>query len=204
VERHAKLTRHDLKHARQYYNSWTPDWARKYLDGARNQVGKCRRFLPHLTGFDRAYEIGVGPGFLLKLLTDVHGVAIRGCDVGPDEALVFHAMHEELGIAELVQVHRVRPRQEIPIVEGSEALLAFKTFFCETYTVADYRWLLDHCRERLSGDKQVILLLNACCFDVDGVQAFFMGRAEFPLLDPNISPSQQHWDNRTFCRVRLA
>ncbi len=196
------LRRSDPHSAKRFLASWNPNWAKKYLHNAEAKVRKWRRFFPHLAGVRQAYEIGVGPGYLFRLLMDVYGVQLSGCDVEPGHTLVFEALRQELGIAHLVETHRVRPRREIPITEGSEAMLAFLTSFCETYSVADYRWLLDHCRERLSGDKQVLILFNARCFEVDGVQQFFQRNAEFPLLGEHQAASKPH--AAAFCRVRLA
>ena len=198
-----RLRDEDPRRAASFERRLNPDWAHKYLDLAAMQVRKWPMFMPHLTGFSRGYEIGVGPGYLFRLLMEVRGTEMRGCDVDPARAVVFRELRREFGITDLVDIHKVEPRQEIPIAEGSDALLAFFTSFCECFSLDDYRWLFDHCRERLSGDKQVFLLLNPRCYDAAGLDAFLRRHAEFPLLDRTRPEAEQRHRTRAFCRLSL-
>ncbi len=200
----AHLEAVDPERAKHFISRLTPELKAKHLDAARFQIGKWGKFLPHLTGVTRSYEIGVGPGYLLKLMILVHGTKATGCDLDPSHAKVFELLWKELGVADLVEIHRVRRRRPIPVPDGADAVLAFSTTFNEGYTLADHQWFVDHLRERLVGEKQVFMLFNTRCFEHEGVREFYSGIADFPLLDPSRAAQVQHWDSQAFCRLRLA
>ncbi len=201
----AELKRSDPEEARRFYRSWTPTWAAKYISNASGQINKLSGFLPYFTGVRQAYDVGVGPGFLARLLMDAQGVRLFGCDVEPGGTLVFEELRKELGLEQCVQIHTVQPRQPIPIPEGCDTLIGFRASFSEGYTPADYQWLFDHCRERLTGDKRVVWLLNSASYEVEGVKDFFLRRAEFPLWDSTI-PEAMHKQRveSLFCQLSLA
>ncbi len=205
IEAHyERLWSEDPKRAERFWLRLTPEWKDKYLDRAQGHIRKWKQFMPHLDGFASAYEIGVGPGSLFALLRELKGVAMRGCDTDPDETVVFRELRREIGIADLVDNHAVRRRQPLPLPEGAEAVLGFYTTFSRKFSVEDWQWLLDFCRERLAGDKLILLVPNPKSFGREGVNEFFRKRAEFPLRDPKVPEERQLWHERAFLRLSLA
>lgn len=203
--RYEELQRKTPVPARKFRENWTPQWADKYLVNAPAQIHKNTRFLRYFAGSSQVFDVGVGPGFLMKLLIEAQGLRVFGCDVESGKTLVFDELRKELGLEPFVQTHRVRPRQPIPIPEGCDTLMAFRASFCDFYTTADYDWLFDHCRERLVGPKRIVLLLNGRSYEVEGVKDYFRRRAEFPLWDPSI-PEAMHGSRveSLFCQLSLA
>ncbi|HEY5411347.1 MAG TPA: sulfotransferase family 2 domain-containing protein [Caulobacteraceae bacterium] len=205
IEAHYEhLLRTDPEGAADYHRRLTPMWKDKYLDRAPEHIAKWAELLEHLDGFRQGYEIGVGPGSLFRLLTDLKQVAMRGCDTEPDETIVFRELRKQLGIAELVDAHAVQRRTPMPIAEGTDALLGFYTTFSKDFSVPDWEWLFDYCRERMVGDKLVYLIPNPKSYNQDGVAAFFRQRAEFPLLDIPTPGRAKQWHEKTFLRLSLA
>lgn len=178
--------------------------AYKYVAEAHGHIHKWTSyFLPYMNSVRSAYELGVGPGYLLKFMADVYGTQIRGCDLAQSKNLVFAAVREQLGISKLVDEHEIKPRRPIPIPDGCEAVLGFWTVFTERWTVSDHAWFLDYCRERLSGNKRVFLLFNARNYDdAPDVRCFYAARAAFPLQDAAGCDLAVR-DKRAFCIVDL-
>ena len=199
-----QLLRTDPEQAADFQRRLTPEWQDKYLDRASDHIVKWAELLPHLTGFRHGYEIGVGPGSLFRLLTDLKGVTMRGCDTDPEEAIVFRELRKQIGIDTLVDAHPVQRREPIPFRDGTDALLGFYTTFSRKFSVADWEWLFDFCRERMTGDKLVFLIPNPKSWGREGVEEFFRRRGEFPLLDPAIPIRGQLWHQQVFCRLSLA
>lgn len=199
-----QLLRTDPERAADFRRRLTPEWKDKYLDRASDHIVKWAELLPHLTGFRRGYEIGVGPGSLFRLLTDLKCVTMRGCDTDPDEAIVFRELRKQIGIDALVDAHPVQRREPMPLREGTDALLGFYTTFSRKFSIADWEWLFDFCRERMTGDKLVFLILNPKSWGREEVEEFFRLRGEFPLSDPAIPIRDQLWHQQVFCRLSLA
>ena len=199
-----ELRRTDPAKAEDFWERLTPEWKDKYCDRAGEHIAKWREFMPHLDGFAQAYEIGVGPGSLFRLLTDLKGVRMWGCDADPEHSIVFRELRKEVGISDRVDNFPVQRRTPVPIPEGTEALMGFYTTFSRKFSVQDWEWLLDFCRERLVGEKWIVMLPNPKSFGREGVAEFFRRKADFPLLDPKVPEESQLWHNRVFCRFRLA
>lgn len=204
IEAHLEeLRRTDPSKAEDFWERLTPVWKDKYCDRAGEHIAKWREFMPHLDGFAQAYEIGVGPGSLFRLLAELKGVRMWGCDVDPERSVVFRELRKELGISGRVDNHPVQRRTPVPIPEGTEALIAFYTTFSRKFSVQDWEWLLDFCRERLVGEKWILMLPNPKSFGREGVAEFFRRKADFPLLDAKAPEDSQLWHNRAFCRFSL-
>jgi hypothetical protein len=210
-----RLREVDPERAASFYASLVPSSANllpahaepnalKYLRQAEGHVYKwATYFHPHMASVRKGYELGVGPGYLFRLLMDVYGMEMRGCDLNPDRNLIFRELRKELKIADLVDVHEVGSGGDIPIPEDCDAVMGFWTVFTERWSVHDHIWFLDHCRERLVGEKQVFLLFNSDGYDnCPEVQAFYRRRAEFPLRD-NAMCDLHERDKNAFCIVRL-
>jgi hypothetical protein len=179
--------------------------ALKYVRGARAHITKwAPTYFQFFGGLKSAYEIGVGPGYLLRLMIDHLGLQMSGCDVSRDATPLFDDIRRAIGVSHLVEDHKVTPRQEIPITPGAEALLAFQTVFNFGFTLDDHRWFLEQCRQKLSGPKKVFILFNAQGFDDEPeVQAFYRARAQFPFDDPNLPGRIQGRDRNAFCILGL-
>jgi len=178
--------------------------AMKYIRRPHGHVHKWSYFLPYLNGLKKAYEIGVGPGYLFRLMIDYYSTNMTGCDLDASKNIIFRELRKQLGIADRVQEHKVTAGQEIPIPAGSEAIFGFWTVFNRTWTVDDHAWFLDHCREQLVGDKKVVLLFNDVGFDdCPEIQSFYRSRAEFPLLKDERALKMAPRDKNAFCILHL-
>ena len=154
----------------------------KYLIKARSHVRKFYRFLPHIAHVSSVFEIGVGPGHLLKLLRDGFDVDIHGCDIEFERTMVYDRLRRALGIDRHVQEHVVTPYTEIPIRAGTEAVLAFWTAFNTKWKVREHEWFLDFLGERLCGRKLVAIRFNPKGFnDNPDVERLYHRRGNFPL-----------------------
>jgi hypothetical protein len=155
----------------------------KYIRSAEPHVRKWRLFTPYMSGLRKAFEIGVGPGYLFRLMIDLYGTDMRGCDLDPAKNRVFRDLREELGLSARVMTHKLVAHQDIPIPEGSEAVLAFWTVFTETFSLDDHKWFVAHCREKLVGPKKLVLLFNTRGYDeCPEIFEWYQTFGEFPLL----------------------
>ena len=178
--------------------------AMKYLRHATGHVHKWVPILPFLSGLRKVYEIGVGPGYLFRMMMDYYSTDMVGCDIDPRKNLIFDKLRNELGIADRVQLHRVISGHDIPIPEGTEGLCAFWTVFNFGWSVADHAWFIEHCREKLVGEKRLVLLFNARGYDDQPeIQEFYRNRARFPFLESDIAPRFHPRDKNAFCVLNL-
>lgn len=156
----------------------------KYIRSAGAHVRKWRTYTPYMSGLRKAFEIGVGPGYLFRMMMELYGTDMRGCDLDPTTNRVFRDLREELGISARVMTHKVVARRDIPIPEGSEAVIGFWTVFTETFSLDDHKWFVAQCREKLVGPKKLVLLFNARGYDeCPEVFKWYQTFAEFPLLN---------------------
>jgi hypothetical protein len=178
--------------------------AMKYVRRARAHVHKWVAFLPYLSGLEKVYEIGVGPGYLFRMMMDYYSTDISGCDLDPEKNLIFAKVREELGIADRIQNHKVIAKQDIPIPDGTDGLFAFWTVFNFNWSVDDHAWFIEHCREKLAGEKRVVLLFNDRGYDDrPEIQDFYRKRARFPFLESDIAPEFHPRDKNAFCILNL-
>jgi len=178
--------------------------AMKYLRHPRGHVHKFARFLPFMADATRIFEIGVGPGFMFRLLMDVYDADMHGCDLDPNKNVIFRELRRELKIDDRVQEHRVAPQQEIPIPPETEALVSFWTVFNFKWGISDHRWFLDFCSERLSGEKKVVLLFNSKGFDdKPEVKRLYHQLGTFPLRDPGKPVTSDYTVEDAFCILHL-
>src|SRR5689334_4709223 len=49
----------------------------KYIRSVEGHVLKWRLFTPYMSGLRKAFEIGVGPGYLFRLMMDLYGTDMR-------------------------------------------------------------------------------------------------------------------------------
>jgi hypothetical protein len=185
-------------------DSYCEPRAMKYLRDASGHINKWTEgLLLHMSGIRRGYEIGVGPGYLFRMLMDVYRTDMLGCDLDPAKNLIFRDLREELGISNRVDEHEVKSGRPIPIPSGCDAVLGFWTVFTESWNRKDHAWFLDFCRERLVGDKRVFMLFNAGSYDEHPeIFDYYCKRgAEFPWLRSIARVPER--DKRAFCIVRL-
>jgi hypothetical protein len=155
----------------------------KYIRFVEGHVRKWRLYTPYMSGLRKAFEIGVGPGYLFRIMIDLYGTDMRGCDLDPAKNRVFRDLREELGLSARVITHKVVAGQDIPIPDGSEAVLGFWTVFTETFSLDDHKWFVAHCREKLVGPKRLVLLFNTRRYDeCPEVFEWYKTFGEFPLL----------------------
>lgn len=155
----------------------------KYIRAVEGHVRKWRVFTPYLGGLRRAFEIGVGPGYLFRIMMDLYGTDMRGCDIDPTTNRVFRDLREELGLSARVMTHRVVARQDIPIPDGSEAVIGFWTVFTETFSLKDHKRFVAQCREKLVGPKKLVMLFNTRGYDeCPEIFKWYQTFAAFPLL----------------------
>lgn len=182
----------------------------KYVRSVEGHVRKWRTFTPYLSGLRKAFEIGVGPGYLFHIMIEVYGTDMRGCDIDPAKNRVFHDLREELGLSDRVMTHKVVARQDIPIPEGSEAVLGFWTVFTETFSLDDHKWFVAQCREKLVGPKKLVLLFNTRGYDErPEIFRWYQTIGAFPLLaeeagvvgEPPKAVNPR--DKRAFCVAEL-
>jgi hypothetical protein len=141
----------------------------KYAIEARRSVEMWREFLPFLGGIEAAFEIGVGPGYLFRLMMDLYGTQMTGCDVEINELAVYDAIRSELGIRHLVQEHFVAKRVSTPVTPGAEAVLAFALVFDKGFdasgarwlwSVEDHEWFLHDLASQTRGRRRLICRFN--------------------------------------------
>lgn len=155
----------------------------KYIRYVEAHVRKWRLYTPYMSGLQKAFEIGVGPGYLFRIMIDLFGTDMRGCDLDPAKNRVFRDLREELGLSARVMTHKVVAGQDIPIPEGSEAVLAFWTVFTETFSLKDHKRFVAQCREKLVGPKKLVLLFNTRGYDErPEIFEWYKTVGEFPLL----------------------
>lgn len=182
----------------------------KYIRSVGAHVRKWRIYTPYMSGLRKAFEIGVGPGYLFRIMIDLYGTDMRGCDLSPTKNRVFRDLREELGLSNRVMTHKVVARQDIPIPEGSEAVLGFWTVFNEKFSLDDHKWFVAQCREKLVGPKKLVLLFNGPGYD-DRPEIFewYQTFAEFPLLTEGagvrVTPREEinPRDRAAFCVAEL-
>jgi hypothetical protein len=182
----------------------------KYIRSVEGHVRKWRSFTPYLSGLRKAFEIGVGPGYLFHIMIEVYGTDMRGCDLEPSKNRVFRDLREELGLSDRVMTHKVVARQDIPIPEGSEAVLGFWTVFTETFSLDDHKWFVAQCREKLVGPKKLALLFNTRGYDErPEIFKWYQTLGAFPLLAQEASGGVESpkpvnpRDQRAFCVAEL-
>ncbi len=182
----------------------------KYIRFVEAHVRKWRHFTPYMSGLRKAFEIGVGPGYLFRIMIDLYGTDMRGCDLNPAMNRVFRDLREELGLSARVMTHKVVARQDIPIPDGSEAVLGFWTVFTETFSLDDHKWFVAQCREKLVAPKKLVLLFNARGYDeCSEVFEWYQTFAEFPLLNEGagvrVGPREEinPRDRKAFCVAEL-
>jgi hypothetical protein len=181
----------------------------KYIRSVGGHVRKWRTFTPYLSGLQRAFEIGVGPGYLFRMMMDLYGTDMLGCDLAPGTNRVFRDLREELGISSRVMTHKVVARQDIPIPRGSEAVIGFWTVFTETFSLSDHKWFVAQCREKLIGPKKLVLLFNTRGYDeCPEIFKWYRTFANFPLLsdDPDVAALAKKVNARdkgAFCIAEL-
>jgi hypothetical protein len=165
----------------------------KYARDPERYVKRFLQYVPYLIGIESFFEIGVGPGFLFKIIKDVLGKRISGVDIRCREEDVYREFRQGLGIEDLVSEHAVTAGHPLPIPAGTEAVIAFFTVFNEHWTQADHEWFLDDCSSKLTGRRLVMLRFNPRGFeDNEAVRRLYARRGTFPLRpDPN------------FCIVRV-
>jgi len=155
----------------------------KYVRSVQAHVRKWRLYTPYMSGLRKAFEIGVGPGYLFRIMIDLYGTDMRGCDLDPATNRVFRDLREELGLSARVMTHKVVARRDIPIPKGSEAVLGFWTVFTEKFSLSDHKWFVAHCREKLVGPKKLVLLFNTRGYDeCPEIFKWYQTFGEFPLL----------------------
>jgi hypothetical protein len=155
----------------------------KYIRSVEAHVRKWRLFVPYLSGLRKAFEIGVGPGYLFRIMMDLYGTDMGGCDLDPAKNRVFRDLREELGLSARVMTHKVVAGRDIPIPDGAEAVLGFWTVFTETFSLNDHKWFVAQCREKLVGPKRLALLFNTRGYDeCPEIFDWYRTFGEFPLL----------------------
>lgn len=155
----------------------------KYIRSVEGHVQKWRLFTPYMSGVRKAFEIGVGPGYLFRMMIDLYGTDMHGCDLDPAKNRVFRDLRQELGLSSRVMTHKVVAGQDIPIPEGSEAVLGFWTVFTEPFSLDDHKWFVAQCREKLVGPKKLVMLFNARGYDeCQEIFEWYKTFGEFPLL----------------------
>lgn len=125
----------------------------KYVLDVDHHLGNIRPIIPHFSGVRSAFEIGVGPGYLMRWLIDAYGMEITGCDVELEERGVYRALRRELQVADRVCEHWVRKGEDLPIPKGTEAVIAFSPVYDQGWTPDDhlrfFRLLASHGVDRL-------------------------------------------------------
>ena len=155
----------------------------KYIRSVEAHVRKWRLYTPYMGGLRKAFEIGVGPGYLFRMMIDLYGTDMRGCDLDPAKNRVFRDLREELGLSARVMTHKVVAGHDIPIPEGSEAVFGFWTVFTEKFSLDDHKWFVAQCREKLVGPKRLVLLFNTRGYDeCPEISKWYQTFGEFPLL----------------------
>ena len=182
----------------------------KYIRLVEAHVRKWRLYTPYMSGLRKAFEIGVGPGYLFRIMIDLCGTDMRGCDLDPAKNRVFRDLREELGLSARVMTHKVVAGQDIPIPEGSEAVLGFWTVFTETFSLDDHKWFVAQCREKLVGPKKLVLLFNTRGYDErPEIFEWYQTFGEFPLLTEGagvgVAPRKKMLtrDRAAFCVAEL-
>jgi len=155
----------------------------KYIRSVEAHVRKWRLYTPYLSGLRKAFEIGVGPGYLFRIMIDLYATDMRGCDLDPAKNRIFRDLREELGLSARVMIHKVVAGRDIPIPDGSEAVLGFWTVFTEAFSLDDHKWFVAQCREKLVGPKKLVLLFNTRGYDErPEIFEWYRTFGEFPLL----------------------
>jgi hypothetical protein len=182
----------------------------KYIRLVEAHVRKWRLYTPYMSGLRKAFEIGVGPGYLFRMMIDLYGTDMRGCDLDPAKNRVFRDLREELGLSARVMTHKVVAGKDIPIPDGSDAVLGFWTVFTEKFSLKDHKWFVAHCREKLVGPKKLVLLFNTRGYDeCPEIFKWYQTFAEFPLLAEGaavgVGPRQKvnPRDRAAFCVAEL-
>src|SRR4051794_24094267 len=89
-----QLALHDAHGAGEFFRAIVPSVRRldsnvdeprvmKYIRSVEGHVRKWRLFTPYMSGLRKAFEIGVGPGYLFRIMIDLYGTDMRGCDLDP-------------------------------------------------------------------------------------------------------------------------
>lgn len=141
----------------------------KYAIEARRNVEMWREFLPYLRGIEAAFEIGVGPGYLFRLMMDLYGTRMTGCDVEIAQCGVYDTIRAALGVKHLVAEHFVAKRLSTPVTPGAEVVMAFALVFDYGFhpdgtrwlwTVEDHEWFLNDLAKQVTGRRQFICRFN--------------------------------------------
>lgn len=175
-----------------------PSAAIKFLIHAREHIDKFRLLLPHISQSRRALEIGVGPGYLQKVLVDHVGCDAYGLDLPRTETYVYDVIRKALGVADRTLEHQVFPREPVPIRAGTDLIVGYLPVFHSKWHRADHLWFWDFCRERMAGEKKLVFVFNQLGFTTrEEVRALYLKHAEFPLSDESQALS------KLFCVLRL-
>jgi hypothetical protein len=167
----------------------------KFVLAADTHIRRSRDYLPFLAPIAgrKAFEIGVGAGYLFVLLNEALSVDMTGIDVRLDEQAVYREMRRRLGIDGRVREWRVRAYEDIPIPAGTEAVIATWAMFAMGWDLAAHEWFVDHCAGKLVGERMLLLQFNSLGYDdVPGAPEFYQRIGTFPKRK-----------DRRFCIVRL-
>lgn len=168
----------------------------KYVLDPKKHIRRHYRYLPYLTDLKgaKAFEIGVGVGYLFALMEGMLEARMSGCDVHVEERRVFREMREHLGIHDRVIEHEVAAGRDIPLPEGTEGVVSIWTGFNNEWGLDEHKWFIDHLRGKLVGERIVAIRFNSAGYDgAPGVRDYFHGIGHYPL------PA----DDARFCVMRL-
>lgn len=167
----------------------------KYVLYSRKHIEKFMQYIPFFIEHfgKKAFEIGVGPAYLLTLLKNVLNMDMHGIDIRLKDEIVYRRIREELCVDKFVFEHKVTSGIDIPIPDSTELLISFWTVFNRDWELEDHKWFIEHCRQKLVGDKELIFRFNNEGFlDKTEIRNYYKSIAIFPLkTDAN------------FCIIRL-
>ncbi len=130
----------------------------KFVYDPVGHLRKVGTYLPFFAAARSCYEIGVGVGYLLRALIDVHGIKASGCDVGLKTLGVYREMRKLLGVSHLVEEQRIVSGRPIALPAGTEIVTAFMSTFDHDWAIADYQWFFSEMKRH--GVSKVLWLPN--------------------------------------------
>lgn len=149
----------------------------KFVYHAAAQMDLVKQYLPYFSGLSNCYEIGVGCGYLMKAMIDVHGIDAKGCDVELATRGVYRVMRDRLGIADRVEEQWILTRKPIRLPPGTEAVTTFMSVFDTKWDIPDYQWFIDDLRA--NGVRKVLWRPNRN--EPETRQLFSSLGAKFPV-----------------------
>jgi hypothetical protein len=152
----------------------------KYVNETRLHTRHYPDVLPFFAGVRSVFEIGVGAGFLLALLRDVHGARVSGVDIEVGENGVYDRMRAELGLTDAVSRYKVTSPAPIPIPEKTEAVAAFNPVFNLDWTPKDYDSFHAECQRH--GVSRVFWFFNRGQLNPD-IRGHLHGVGRFPITN---------------------